>query len=128
MDYNETRIRDLLGTYERSLNTSDAELAASCYTADGVFMPTTLPTVTGADMEKGYGQIFETIRLNVAFTIDELDITSADTAYALTRSKGTVTVLATNDEAAEANRELFLFERSDADGWKIFRYMFNKSE
>ena len=128
MSNNEDQIRDLLETYERSLNTSDAELAASQYTADGVFMPTTLPTVTGADMTKGYGQIFETIRLNVAFTIDELVVTSADTAYALTRSKGTVAMLATNDQTAEANRELFLFERTDADGWKISRYMFNKSE
>jgi uncharacterized protein (TIGR02246 family) len=128
MDNNEDQIRELLATYERSLNTSDADLAASCYTADGVFMPTTLPTVTGPDMAKGYGQIFEAIRLNVAFAIDELAVTSADSAYALTRSKGTVTVLATNDEAAEANRELFLFERTDADGWKISRYMFNKPE
>ena len=128
MSNNEDQIRDLLETYERSLNTSDADLAASQYTADGVFMPTTLPTVTGADMAKGYGQIFDTIRLNVAFTIDELVVTSADTAYALTRSKGTVTVLATNEQAAEANRELFLFERTDADGWRISRYMFNKSE
>jgi len=125
---NETQIRDLLDIYERSLNTSDVELATSCYTADGVFMPTTLPTVTGAEMAKGYAQIFDTIHLNVAFTIDELAVTSADTAYALTRSKGTVKVLASNDEAAETNRELFLFERTDADGWKIARYMFNKPE
>lgn len=128
MTNNENQIRDLLETYERSLNASDAELAAWCYTADGVFMPTTLPTVTGIDMEKGYGQVFDAIRLNVAFTIDELVVTSPDTAYALTRSKGIQTVLATNDEAAEANRELFLFERTDADGWKISRYIFNKSE
>ena len=95
---------------------------------DGVFMPTTLPTVTGAHMADGYRRIFDAISLDVTFTIDELAVTSADSAYALTRSKGTVTVLATNDEAAEANRELFLFERTDADGWKISRYMFNKSE
>ena len=128
MANNEDQIRELLATYERSLNTSDADLAASCYTADGVFMPTTLPTVTGADMAKGYGQIFEAIRLNVTFTIDELTVTSDDTGYALTRSSGTQTVVATNDESAESNREIFLFQRTDTDGWKIARYMFNKSE
>lgn len=128
MTTNENQIRDVLETYARSLNTSDAELAASCYTANGVFMPTTLPTVTGTDLEKGYQQIFDAIRLNVAFTIDELVVTSPDTAHALTRSKGTQTILATNDEVAEANREMFLFERTNADGWKISRYMFNKSE
>jgi hypothetical protein len=48
MSTSKSQIRDLLATYERSLNTSDADLAASCYAADGIFMPTTLPTVTGA--------------------------------------------------------------------------------
>ena len=128
MSTSETQIRDLLATYERSLNTSDADLAASCYAADGIFMPTTLPTVTGAEMAGGYRQIFDAIRLDVAFTIDELAVTSDETAYALTRSNGMQTVLATGDKSAESNRELFLFQRTDTDGWKISRYMFNKSE
>jgi len=128
MSTSENQIRDLLAIYERSLNTSDADLAASCYTADGIFMPTTLPTVTGADMVDGYAQIFEAIRLSVTFTIDELAVTSDDTAYALTRSNGTQTVLTTGDESAESNREIFLFQRADAEGWKIARYMFNKPE
>ncbi len=128
MTTSDTQIRDLLATYERSLNTSDADLAASCYTPDGIFMPTTSPTVTGADMANGYGQIFDAIRLAVTFTIDELVITSADTAYALTRSSGTQTVLATGDQSPESNRELFLFSRTGPDGWKISRYMFNKPE
>ena len=126
MSTSEDQIRELLDTYERSLNTSDADLAASCYTPDGIFMPTTLPTVTGSDMPDGYRQIFEAIRLNVTFTIDELVVTSDDTAYALTRSNGTQTVLATGDESTESNREIFLLQRTDTDGWKIARYMFNK--
>ncbi len=118
-------IRGLLATYERSLNTSDAALAASCYTPDGIFMPTTLPTAEGAEMEAAYRQVFNAIRLDVSFTIDELKATSDDDAYALTRSTGTQTVLATGDETAESNREIFLFRRIDT-GWKIARYMFNK--
>ena len=127
MTTNEDQIRELLDTYERALNTSDADLAASCYTPDGVFMPTTLPTVTGANIADGYRQIFGAIRLNATFTIDELVVTGDDTAYALTRSNGTQTVLATGDESPESNREIFLFYRTDSDGWKIARYMFNKS-
>lgn len=38
----EDRIRDLLDSYERALNISDPDLAASWYTSDGIFMPTTL--------------------------------------------------------------------------------------
>ena len=121
-------IREVLATYERSLNTSDADLAASCYADDGVFMPTSLPTVFGPDMTDGYHQIFGAIRLDVRFTIDELVVTTDETAHALTRSNGTQTVLATGDESTESNREIFLFRRSDSDGWKISRYMFNKPE
>ena len=47
MSTDQNQIRDLLATYERSLNTSDADLAAFCYAAESVFLPTTLPTVTG---------------------------------------------------------------------------------
>lgn len=120
-------IRDLLGVYERSLNASDAELAASCYTADGAFMPTTLPTVSGPAMRDGYAGLFAAIRLEVEFTIDELVVTSPETAHALTRSHGHQTVLATGAVTTESNREVFLFTRQDGD-WRISRYLFNKPE
>jgi uncharacterized protein (TIGR02246 family) len=126
MTNHDDQIRSLLATYERSLNTSDAALAASCYTPDGVFMPTTLPTAEGANMQGAYRQIFDAIRLDVTFAVDELEITSDNSAYALTRSNGTQTVLATGDQTAESNREIFVFRNTDT-GWKIARYMFNKS-
>lgn len=120
------QIKALLADYERSLNTSDAALAAACYTADGVFMPTTLPTASGSELEAAYRQIFTTIRLNVSFTVDELVVSSDENAYALTRSEGTQTILATDEQSAEANREIFIFHHGDT-GWKIGRYMFNKA-
>jgi uncharacterized protein (TIGR02246 family) len=120
-------IRKLLKTYERSLNTSDAVLAARCYTSDGVFMPTTLPTARGSTMQEAYARTFQTIRLNVTFTIDELVIASDAIAYALTRSNGTQTVLATGTESAESNREVFIFA-TENEAWKISRYLFNKPQ
>ena len=124
---NENDITQLLHTYERSLNDSDAALAASCYATDGVFMPTTQPTATAGGMREAYEGIFSVIHLNVTFTIDELVIASDDIAYALTRSNGTQTVLATDTQTAESNREVFIFRNEDG-AWKIARYMFNKSE
>lgn len=123
----ENDIRDLLGRYEMSLNRSDPELSAACYTRDGVFMPARLPTIAGAEMREGYARIFEKIRLNVEFRIQELVIASNDLAFALTQSQGTQTVLATAEESVESNREMFVF-RSDEAAWKIARYMFNKAE
>ena len=121
------QIRELLQAYERSLNTSDSELAASLYADDAIFMPTTLPTATGPHMRQAYEQIFTAIGLDVTFTIDELVVASNDIAYALTRSNGTQLNRATGETTAEANREIFIFHRV-GDSWKIARYMFNKTQ
>ena len=120
-------ITQLLHTYERSLNAGDAALAASCYATDGVFMPTTQPTVTADGIRQAYEGIFGVIHLDVTFTIDELVVASDDVAYALTRSNGIQTVLATETQSAESNREVFIL-RNEGGAWKIARYMFNKSE
>ena len=53
----EAEIRELLGTYERSLNASDTELAVSCYAPDGVFMPTAAPTERGAQLREAYALV-----------------------------------------------------------------------
>ena len=124
---NKRDITQLLHTYEQALNESDAALAASCYATDGVFMPTTQPTATAGAMVEAYEGIFRLIHLDVTFTIDELVIASDDVAYALTRSNGTQTVLASDSQSAESNREVFIFRNEDG-AWKIARYMFNKSE
>lgn len=46
----EQAIRQVLDTYMEALNTSDADLAASVYADDGVFMPDHIPTSSGTDM------------------------------------------------------------------------------
>jgi uncharacterized protein (TIGR02246 family) len=120
-------IRDLLQAYETSLNTSDADLAAACYTADGVFMPTTVPTASGPAMRDTYSSIFDAVKLDVVFTIDELVVASDELAYALTRSNGTQMVLANGASGTESNREVFVL-RKEAGTWKIARYMFNKAQ
>lgn len=120
-------IKQLLEIYKKSLNTSDAELSASLYTPDGVFMPTEAPSAIGADnILKSYEFIFSQIQLNIEFFIEEIEVES-DFAFAVTSSKGTVKILANGAEAPEANRELFVFEKVNGD-WKIARYMFNKTE
>jgi uncharacterized protein (TIGR02246 family) len=118
-------IEQLLSTYARSLNTSDSELAASLYAPDGVFIPLFLPTVSGEDILGSYRQIFNTIKLEVAFTIHDITI-DGDTAHGLTSSEGHVTQLSSGKRSPESNRELFVFNRYDGE-WKITRYMFNKT-
>ncbi|MDQ2897569.1 MAG: nuclear transport factor 2 family protein [Actinomycetota bacterium] len=123
----EQPIRDLLKEYERSLNASDAELAVACYTSDGVFMATTLPTASSEELNDADVRTFAAIRLDVQFTIDELFVASDDVAHALTRSAGTQTTLATGDMSGESNREIFVFRRQDRD-WRFSRYLLKKPQ
>lgn len=122
----EQAIRQVLDRYMEALNTSDADLAASVYANDGAFMPDRLPTSSGTDIRSAYLQIFDTIKLDVEFTYDNISIHD-DLAVARTHSHGTLTVLA--DGAVvddERNRELFVLARRNGS-WKIASYMFNKA-
>lgn len=122
----EDDIRALLGVYESALNTSDADAAVSCYARDAMFMPTMLPTAAGGELRDAYAQTFARIQLRVTFTIDEIVVAGDSLAYALTRSNGTQTTVATGEQSAESNREIFIFARDPNGAWKISRYMFNK--
>lgn len=120
------KIEELLNTYQNSLNTSDAKLAQSLYTKDGVFMPTEAPSGIGSEgILKSYEFVFSQIQLNIKFFIEEI-VVEGNMAFAVTSSKGTVKIHANGAEASEANREMFVFEKIN-DEWKIARYMFNKT-
>jgi uncharacterized protein (TIGR02246 family) len=120
------QIEQLLKSYFAALNTSDAQIAVASYAKDGVFMPTEGPTATGLEQLKAaYRHVFDTIKLNVNFKIDEI-VPSGEYAYAMTSSDGEVTLLSKGVTVPEKNRELFVLKKVDGD-WKIARYMFNKS-
>jgi uncharacterized protein (TIGR02246 family) len=122
----EKQIQTLLANYETSLNAGDAGRIEQLYTADGAFMPAGFPTASGQPAVRGaYDAVFKNIRIAIHFTVDELKV-KGDFAYARTHSTGTSTVVATGASGPEANRELFIFART-ADGWKIARYLFNKT-
>lgn len=121
------KIEMLLGDYEKSLNTSDARLAQSLYTKDGIFMPTEAPSGIGSEgILKAYEYVFSQIQLNIKFLIEEIQV-EGNMAFAVTSSKGTVKIHANGVVAPEANRELFVFEKVDGN-WRIARYMFNKTQ
>lgn len=121
------KIEALLNEYENALNTSDAKLAQSLYTKDGIFMPTEAPSGIGSEgILKSYEYVFSQIQLNIKFFIEEIQV-EGNMAFSVTSSKGTTLIRATGDTIPEANRELFVFEKVDGS-WKIARYMFNKTE
>ncbi len=119
-------IQKVLGSYEKALNASDVESVIELYADDGVFMPSTFPTAVGIEsVRASYKHVFDMIKLNIAFTVDEI-VADGSIAFARTGSKGSVTILADEKTVPEENRELFIFQKK-AGAWKIARYMFNKA-
>ena len=119
-------IEATLKNYEAALNASDVDAVLALYAEDGVFMPTEAPTAVGKEQNRAtYERVFGIIKLDITFSIDEI-VQSGNFAFALTLSRGEVTVLAEGITLPEENRELFVLKKTD-DDWKIARYMFNKT-
>jgi uncharacterized protein (TIGR02246 family) len=118
-------IENLLLSYEKALNASDTKAVLALYAMDGVFMPSEAPSAIGHEaVEQAYNYVFSQIKLNIQFSIDEIEVHN-DLAFARTISRGTTDVLAAGITVPEENRELFVLVKEN-DAWKIGRYMFNK--
>jgi len=116
-------IETLLKTYETALNANDIEGILALYGSDPVFMPQHAPALVGRDaVRAGYRQVFDTIKLNVAFEIHEIQ-EAGDWAWARTSSAGRTKILAAGIEVTEGNNELFVFRR-EGGSWRIHRYLF----
>ena len=117
-------IRSLLQRYEQALNTSNTEAVTQLYSADGVFMGQHFPSSVGIEaVRHAYDKVFGAIRLTVTFDIQEVHPVTSEWAFARTNSSGTVLVHATGESSAEANQELFVFQKVEG-AWKIARYCF----
>ena len=125
MNSDENAVAVALAEYERALNGSDTDAVVELYAADGVFMPQHFPSSVGADaVRKAYDGVFKTIKLTVKFDIAEVRQLAPEWALARTNSAGSVRVNATGISQAEANQELFLFQKIGPQ-WKIARYCFS---
>ena len=116
-----------LDRYEQALNRADIDAVMKLYAGDAVFMPQHSPPAEGREaVRTAYTHVFDAIRLDIDFTIDEIGMLSHEWAYARTRSSGTVKVVASDQPAApEANQELFLLHRESDGNWRIARYIFS---
>lgn len=125
MNADEQAIAAVLTAYQDALNNSSTAAVMPLYAPDGIFMPQNSPSSIGAEaVRQAYDAVFANITLAVEFTVQEIRQLAPDWAFARTNSAGHVTIHATGETSAEANQELFLFQKL-ASGWKIARYCFS---
>jgi uncharacterized protein (TIGR02246 family) len=116
-------IVDVIKAYEKSLNTSDTQAALALYGEDPIFMPEYSVALSGRNAVKaGYEHVFNSLKLNVNFTIHEV-VEMGDLAYVRTTSAGKSEILTNKTTVTEGNNELFIF-RKEQGKWKIHRYLF----
>ena len=116
-------IVNVIKAYEQSLNASDTAAALELYGEDPIFMPQYSSALSGRDAVKaGYDHVFNTLKLNVTFTVHEV-VEMGDLAYVRTTSAGKTEILAAKTTVKEGNNELFVFRKEDGK-WKIHRYLF----
>ena len=116
-------IVSVIKAYEQALNASDTEAALALYGEDPVFMPQYSAALSGRDaVEAGYDYAFNSLKLNVTFTVHEV-VEMGDLAYVRTTSAGKTEILARKATVKEGNNELFIF-RKEHGNWKIHRYLF----
>jgi uncharacterized protein (TIGR02246 family) len=116
-------IVSVIKTYEKALNASDTAAALALYGEDPIFMPQYSGALSGRDVVKaGYDHVFETLKLNVFFTVHEV-VEMGDLAYVRTTSAGETEILSNKRKVKEGNNELFIF-RKEHGKWKIHRYLF----
>ena len=116
-------IVNVIRAYEKALNASNTEAALALYGEDPIFMPQYSGALSGRDAVKaGYDHVFNTLKLNVTFTVHEV-VEMGDLAYVRTTSAGKTEILAKKTTVNEGNNELFIF-RKEHGNWKIHRYLF----
>ena len=116
-------IVSVIKAYEKALNASDTAAALALYGEDPIFMPQYSDALSGRDAVKaGYGHVFETLKLNVIFTVHEV-VEMGDLAYIRTTSAGETEILSKKRKVKEGNNELFIFRKEHGE-WKIHRYLF----
>lgn len=122
-----TAVTQQINHYEAALNASDVDSVMTLYGDDAVFMPQHSPPAVGRDaVRAAYRQVFNTIKLDIRFTIDEIRPLSRDWAFARTRSNGTAKLLSGDRQAsAEGNQEIFLMHRETDGQWRFARYIFS---
>lgn len=116
-------IEQAIRAYESALNANDLDTILGLYGADPVFMPQGAPALVGrAAVRAGYEHVFDTLKLNVRFTVHEVE-EAGNWAWVRTSSAGRTRVLAAGTDSDEGNNELFVLRR-EGGAWRIHRYLF----
>lgn len=126
MQEDEKAINNLIISYKNALKDASVEKVLSNYTTNGVLMSPDSPTVIGDKIGDAYSSIFDSVGIDIDFTLANM-IIGENYAFVQSTSDGSALIKALNQTVPEQNRELFVMQRINGE-WKIARYMYNKMD
>jgi uncharacterized protein (TIGR02246 family) len=122
----EAAIKSVMSSYNDALNGGKTAAVLPLYAEDGVFMPPYSQSAVGKEaVKKAYDAVFAELKFDVKFNIAELVVMGPTWAYVRTNSAGTTGHHSTGKTTAEANQELFIFQKGNDGKWRIARYSFS---
>jgi len=122
----EAAIKSVMSSYNDALNGGKTAAVLPLYAEDGVFMPPYSRSAVGKEaVKKAYDAVFAELKFDVKFNIAELVVMGPTWAYVRTNSAGTTGHHSTGKTTAEANQELFIFQKGNDGKWRIARYSFS---
>jgi len=122
----EVGIRSTMAAYNAALNGGETSMVMPLYTEDGVFMPPYSRSAVGKDsVHRAYDAVFRELKFHVKFNVAEIAIIAPTWAFVRTNSAGMTDHHSTGKTTAEANQELFIFQKGDDGKWRIARYSFS---
>lgn len=119
-------ITTLLHTYGTALSGGLKALpdVLSLYTSDGVLMAPHFQEAIGIEaLTQSYTRILSTIKLDIVFTICEIEV-CGEWAFARTTAEGTKFWVQKGTQEKHWNQEIFVC-RKEEGVWKIARYCFS---
>ncbi len=120
------RLVAIMDSYAAGLRADNVEALVALYASNGVFMRDNMPAVVGREaLRAAYREVFATLKVDLAFTIQETEV-SGDMAWLRATSSGRIKVLATGMESAESFNLVVVFRR-EAGAWKIRNYIYASS-
>jgi uncharacterized protein (TIGR02246 family) len=113
----------IMNSYAAALRSGNVEALVALYAPNGVFMREDMPAVVGREaLTKAYREVFATLKVDLAFTIQETEV-SGDMAWLRSTSTGRIKILASGAESSNSFNELVVFRR-EGGAWKIRSYIY----
>lgn len=122
----ENGIKEVIGKYEKALNSGDLNGVVEVFAADAVVMPIGASSLVGREEIRAFYRDSLLALLSLRITLKPVDIILlGDWAVARTQNSGTSTAKSDGSSQPINTKSLIVLHKTDSGSWTFARYMWN---